>query len=50
MKRSSYRSDSWLEWLMTWSFILIGIPAGLACAGFFIKLLFNCFMAGWGIV
>jgi len=50
MRRNSYRSDSWLEWLMTWAFVLLGIPAGLVFSGFFFKLLFNCFMAGWGLV
>jgi hypothetical protein len=50
MKRNSYRSDSWLEWIMTWSFILIGIPAGLAFSGLFIKVLFNCFMTGWSLL
>jgi hypothetical protein len=50
MKRNSYRSQSWLEWTMTWAFILFGIPLGLAYTGFFFKILFNCFMAGWSLV
>lgn len=44
------RSTSWLEWIMTWAVILIVVPLGLACAGFFFKVLFNCFMAGWGLI
>lgn len=50
MKRNSCRSDSWLEWAMAWAFILIGVPVGLAISGFFCKVLFNCFMAGWGLI
>ena len=50
MRRNSYRSDSWVEWLMTWLFILVGIPLGLAFTGFFFKVLFNCFMSGWSLV
>lgn len=50
MKRNSYRSDSWLEWPITWAFILFGVPLGLAFGGFCLKVLFNCFMAGWGLL
>lgn len=50
MKRNSYRSDSWLEWITTWMFILIGIPLGWIVVGFILKLVFNCFMVGWSLV
>jgi hypothetical protein len=50
MRRNSYRSTSWWEWIVTWLTVLIGIPLGLVCAGFFSKVLFNCFMAGWSLV
>lgn len=48
--RRNYRSSTWLEWVVTWAFILIGVPLGLAFSGLFFKVLFNCFMAGWGLV
>ena len=50
MRRSSYRSSSWYEWMLTWAVVLIGVPLGLACSGLFFKVLFNCFMAGWSLV
>lgn len=50
MRRNSYRSTAWSKWAMTWSVVLVGVPAGLAFAGFFFKVLLNCFMAGWGLV
>jgi len=48
--RNNYRATSWLEWATTGAFILIVVPLGLACAGFFAKALFNCFMAGWSLI
>ncbi len=50
MKRNSYRSTSWWEWIVTWVVVLVGLAVGLACVGFFSKVLFNCFMAGWSLV
>lgn len=50
MKRNSYHSTSWYEWFVTWLTVLIGVPLGLVASGFFAKVLFNCFMAGWSLI
>lgn len=50
MRRNSYRSQSWAEFITVWLCLLVGFPLGLAFAGLVLKVVCNCFMAGWRLV
>lgn len=50
MRRGYHRSSTWSEWVVTWLFLLVGVPLGLAISGFCMKLVWNCFMLGWELL
>jgi hypothetical protein len=50
MKRNNYYARTCGEFFLTWATILIGGPLGLMFLGFVLKLIWNCFMVGWGAV